>query len=41
MRPLMRAVVLYGKEDARLEEVPIPEPGRGEVRITPGVWPIY
>jgi L-iditol 2-dehydrogenase len=29
----MRAVVLYGKEDARLEEVPIPEPAAGEVRV--------
>jgi L-iditol 2-dehydrogenase len=30
---MMRAVVLYGKEDARLEQVPIPEPASGEVRI--------
>lgn len=29
----MRAVVLYGKEDARLEQVPVPEPGPGEVRV--------
>lgn len=29
----MRAVVLYGKEDARLEEVPVPVPGPGEVRL--------
>jgi L-iditol 2-dehydrogenase len=29
----MRAVVLYGKEDARLEQVPIPTPGPGEVRV--------
>jgi len=29
----MRAVVLYGKEDARLETVPIPVPGPGEVRV--------
>src|SRR4051794_25631050 len=29
----MRALVLYGKEDARLEESPVPEVGPGEVRI--------
>jgi len=29
----MRAVVLYGQEDARLERVPIPRPGPGEVRL--------
>lgn len=29
----MRAVVLYGREDARLERVPIPAPGPGEVRV--------
>lgn len=29
----MRAVVLHGKEDARLEEVPVPEPGPGELRV--------
>lgn len=29
----MHAVVLYGKEDARLEQVPIPVPGPGEVRV--------
>jgi (R,R)-butanediol dehydrogenase/meso-butanediol dehydrogenase/diacetyl reductase len=29
----MRAVVLYGRDDIRLEEVPVPEPGPGEVRL--------
>lgn len=29
----MKAAVLYGKEDVRLEEVPLPEPGPGEVVI--------
>jgi L-iditol 2-dehydrogenase len=29
----MRAVVLHGKEDARLEAVPVPAPGPGEVRL--------
>jgi L-iditol 2-dehydrogenase len=29
----MRAVVLYGKEDARLERVPVPAAGPGEVRV--------
>lgn len=29
----MQAVVLYGKEDARLEQVPVPEVGPGEVRV--------
>jgi L-iditol 2-dehydrogenase len=33
---MMRAVVLYGKEDARLERVPLPEPGPGEVRVRIG-----
>jgi len=28
---LMRAAVLYGAEDVRMEDVPIPVPGRGEV----------
>jgi L-iditol 2-dehydrogenase len=32
----MKAVVLYGKEDARLEEVPAPEVRPGEVRIRIG-----
>jgi L-iditol 2-dehydrogenase len=30
---MMDAVVLHGKEDARLERVPVPEPGPGEVRV--------
>lgn len=29
----MRAVVLHGKEDARLEQVPLPPVGPGEVRV--------
>jgi len=29
----MRAVVLHGREDARLEQVPVPEVGPGEVRV--------
>lgn len=29
----MNAVVLHGKEDARLEEVPVPPVGSGEVRV--------
>ncbi len=29
----MRAAVLYGKEDVRLEERPVPEPGPGEVLV--------
>ena len=29
----MKAAVLHGKEDVRLEEVPVPEPGPGEVLI--------
>lgn len=29
----MRAAVLYGKEDVRLEDVPIPMPGEGEVLL--------
>ena len=29
----MRAVVLYGKEDARLERIPVPGVGPGEVRV--------
>lgn len=32
----MKAIVLYGKEDARLEEVPVPEVGTGEVRVRIG-----
>ncbi len=30
-RPLMRAAVLHGPEDVRMEEVPVPVPGPGEV----------
>lgn len=29
----MKAAVLHGKEDVRIEEVPVPRPGRGEVMI--------
>jgi L-iditol 2-dehydrogenase len=29
----MRAAVLHGREDVRVEQVPIPEPGPGEVRV--------
>lgn len=29
----MLAAVLYGKEDLRLEEVPVPEPGAGEIVV--------
>ncbi len=29
----MQAVVLHGREDARLEQVPVPEVGPGEVRV--------
>jgi len=29
----MKAVVYYGKRDLRLEEVPLPEPGPGEMRV--------
>ena len=29
----MKAAVLYGKEDVRLEEIPVPSPGAGEVLI--------
>ncbi len=32
----MQAVVLYGKEDLRLERVPIPEPGPGEILLRVG-----
>ncbi|HTE17788.1 MAG TPA: alcohol dehydrogenase catalytic domain-containing protein, partial [Armatimonadota bacterium] len=32
----MRAVVLYGQEDARLERVPVPPVGPGEVRVRVG-----
>lgn len=30
---IMRAAVLYGKEDVRLESVPVPEIGRGELLV--------
>lgn len=33
MNDTMQAVVLYGREDARLETVPIPAVGPGEVRV--------
>ena len=33
MTETMRAVMLYGREDARLEQVPIPQPAPGEVRV--------
>ncbi len=29
----MQAVVVHGPEDYRLEEVPVPEPGPGEVLV--------
>ncbi len=29
----MKAVVYYGKEDLRLEEIPVPEPGPGEMLV--------
>lgn len=32
----MQAAIIYGQEDVRIEQVPIPEPGRGEVRIRVG-----
>ncbi len=33
---LMNAAVLYGKEDLRLEQVPIPQPGPGEIVVRVG-----
>lgn len=33
MSALMRAAILYGKEDVRLEQVPIPQPKAGELLI--------
>ena len=30
---VMKAAVLYGKEDIRLEEVPMPEVGAGEILV--------
>ncbi len=32
----MMAAVLHGKEDVRIEQVPLPEPGPGEVRVRIG-----
>ena len=29
----MRAVRFYGKEDVRLDDVPVPSPGHGQVRL--------
>jgi len=29
----MKAAVVYGQNDIRIEEAPIPNPGAGEVRI--------
>lgn len=29
----MRAAILYGRQDIRVEEVPVPKPGRGEVLV--------
>ena len=29
----MKAAILYGKEDIRVEEVPVPKPGRGELLV--------
>ena len=34
--PLMQAAVLYGREDVRLEEIPVPGVGPGEVRVRIG-----
>jgi L-iditol 2-dehydrogenase len=31
--PTMKAAVLYGKEDVRIEQVPVPEPGPGDVLL--------
>ena len=31
----MRAVRFYGKEDVRLDAVPVPSPGHGQVRLKP------
>ncbi len=33
MIPEMRAAILYGKEDVRLESIPVPEPGPGELLV--------
>ena len=32
----MTAAVLYGKEDLRLEQVPVPHPGPGEIVVEVG-----
>ena len=29
----MRAAVLYGKEDVRIERLPVPQPGPGEILL--------
>lgn len=31
----MRAVRFYGKEDVRFDDVPVPTPGPGQVRLKP------
>lgn len=33
MSGMMQALVLHGREDARLEQVPVPQPGTGEVLV--------
>src|SRR2546423_10411802 len=33
---LMTAAVLYGKEEVRIERIPVPEVGHGEVRVRIG-----
>jgi L-iditol 2-dehydrogenase len=33
MNPEMKAAVLYGKEDLRIEQVPVPVPGAGEILV--------
>jgi threonine dehydrogenase-like Zn-dependent dehydrogenase len=35
MSGAMRAVRFYGKEDVRLDNVPVPSPGDGQVRLKP------
>lgn len=32
----MQAVVLYGKEDLRIEDLPVPQPGKGEIVVRVG-----
>jgi L-iditol 2-dehydrogenase len=34
--PTMRAAVLYGKEDVRVERIPVPAPGPGEILVKVG-----